>query len=57
MDKNPLENIRNSNSIRYVMKNGRLYEGDSLNEIYPRAKPLDASEWKAKQPGSLPGMR
>jgi hypothetical protein len=57
MDKNPLENIRNSNSIRYVMKNGRLYEGDSLNEIYPRAKPLDASEWKAKQPGSLPGVR
>ena len=57
LDKNPLENIRNSNSIRYVMRNGRLYEGDSLNEIYPRVKALDASEWKAKQPGSLPGMR
>lgn len=57
MDKNPLENIRNTNSIRYVMKNGRLYEGDSLNEIYPRTKALDTSEWKAKQPGSLPGIR
>jgi imidazolonepropionase-like amidohydrolase len=57
MDKNPLENIRNSNSIRYVMKNGRLYEGDSLNEIYPRTKALDASEWKAKQPSSLPGIK
>jgi Tol biopolymer transport system component/imidazolonepropionase-like amidohydrolase len=33
MDKNPLENIRNSESIRYVMKNGRLYDGGTMNEI------------------------
>ncbi len=39
LDKNPLENIRNSNSIRYVMRNGRLYEGESLDEIYPRQNP------------------
>src|SRR6185369_7891619 len=25
LDKNPLENIRNTKSIKYVMKNGRLY--------------------------------
>ncbi|MGB2867684.1 MAG: amidohydrolase family protein [Bacteroidota bacterium] len=32
MEKNPLENIRNSESIRYVMKNGRLYDGDTMDE-------------------------
>ena len=38
LDKNPLENIRNTNSIRYVMKNGELYEGDTLNMVWPRAE-------------------
>jgi adenine deaminase len=33
---NPLEDLRYTNDIQYVMMNGRLYEGDSLNEIYPR---------------------
>jgi imidazolonepropionase-like amidohydrolase len=33
MDKNPLENIRNSESIRYVMLNGRLYDAATMNEI------------------------
>lgn len=33
MDKNPLENIRNTESIRYTMVNGRLYDAKTLNEI------------------------
>ncbi len=33
LDKNPLDDIRNSESIRYVMVNGRLYESETLNEI------------------------
>jgi amidohydrolase family protein len=40
LDKNPLEDIRNSTSIRYVMKNGRLYQAEDLTEIWPRHKPL-----------------
>lgn len=40
LDKNPLEDIRNTTSIRYVMKNGRLYRADDLTEIWPRLKPL-----------------
>ena len=32
LGKNPLENIRNSESVRYVMKNGRLYEGARMDE-------------------------
>ena len=33
LDKNPLDDIKNSESIRYVMVNGRLYEAGTLNEI------------------------
>lgn len=40
LDKNPLENIHNTASVRYVMKNGRLYRANDLTEIWPRHKPL-----------------
>lgn len=35
LDKNPLENIRNSNTVYQVMKNGRLYDGNTLDQVYP----------------------
>jgi len=57
MDKNPLENIRNTNSIKYVMKNGRMYEGDSLNEVYPRVQTAPGPEWKVDRPTGVPGMK
>ncbi len=33
MDKNPLDNIRNTESIRYTMINGRLYDAETMNEV------------------------
>ena len=33
MDKNPLENIYNTESIKYTMVNGRLYDSETMNEI------------------------
>ncbi|QTE22054.1 amidohydrolase family protein [Polaribacter cellanae] len=33
MDKNPLENIKNSNSVIYTMVNGRLYDINTMNEV------------------------
>jgi imidazolonepropionase-like amidohydrolase/Tol biopolymer transport system component len=33
LDRSPLENIRNSESINMVMLNGRLFDGKTLNEI------------------------
>ncbi len=50
LDGNPLEDIRNTNTIRYVMKNGRLYEGDTLDEIWPRQQPLERSGWLVPEP-------
>jgi Tol biopolymer transport system component len=42
---NPLEDIRNTNTVTYVMKNGRLYEGDTLNEVHPRQRQLVRPAW------------
>jgi len=39
LNANPLDEIRNSEKIKYVMVNGRLYDSDSMNEIGNRDKP------------------
>ena len=45
LDLNPLTNIRNTNSVRFVMKNGRLYDAMTLEQITPVRKPLDNLWW------------
>jgi len=42
LDADPLADLRNTNRIRSVMKHGRLYEGNTLAEVYParRAAPV-----------------
>jgi imidazolonepropionase-like amidohydrolase len=50
MDKNPLENIRNTNTIQYVVKDGRLFDGNTGDEIYPSVRKLDRREWKDDKP-------
>jgi imidazolonepropionase-like amidohydrolase len=50
LDKNPLEDIRNTEAIRMVMKNGRLYQGDDLQEIWPRRRSLPAFWWATEVP-------
>ena len=41
LDRNPLDNIRNSDSVRSVMLNGRLYDAATMNEIgsHPNTRP------------------
>ena len=57
MDANPLENIRNTNTVNYVMKNGRLYKGDSLDEVFPRQKSAPKFEWHQAAPINVPGIK
>ena len=45
LDKNPLENIRNTNTIRYVMKNGEMFEGDTLRQVWPVMRSLEPLWW------------
>lgn len=42
---NPLENIRNTNTIELVMKNGEMFEGDTLKQIWPTAKEIKPFWW------------
>jgi len=37
-ERNPMEEIRNTLSLSSVMKNGRLYDSDTLDEVWPRKK-------------------
>jgi hypothetical protein len=58
LDRDPLADIRNSRSIRYVMKNGRLYDGETLDEVWPRQRPFPAPQWRHLGPeGVRAGVR
>ena len=58
LDRDPLVNIRNTNSISRVMVNGRLYNASTLDEEWPRARKLPALPWTNLAPGALSaGMR
>ncbi|MFN8571249.1 MAG: amidohydrolase family protein [Gemmatimonadaceae bacterium] len=50
LDRNPLTDIHNTNSVRYVMKNGRLYDGNTLDEMWPRVKALPPQWWWKEDP-------
>ncbi len=41
LNSNPMEDLRNTVDIRYVMKDGRLYDGMTLGEVYPEPRPLE----------------
>jgi len=44
LDKNPLDDIHNTMSIHYVMKDGVLYDGNTLDELWPVHK--KCPNWK-----------
>jgi imidazolonepropionase-like amidohydrolase/Tol biopolymer transport system component len=54
LDRNPLEKIENTNSIRYVMKNGELFEAATLDEIWPTKKKLPEQFWWDDLPTPTP---
>ena len=42
---NPLENIRCTSDIEYVVKNGFVYHADSMTQMWPEYKPLPRLWW------------
>ena len=56
LNKNPLENIRNTNTVELVVKNGFVYEGESLNKVYPEEKTQDYPWTQASPSDTLPGV-
>ncbi|MDX1380517.1 MAG: amidohydrolase family protein, partial [Xanthomonadales bacterium] len=48
LERDPREDIVNTLTIRQVMKNGRLYDGDTLDEIWPRQRAFP-TPWYAEE--------
>ena len=54
---NPLDDIRNTMDIEYVMQHGVLYEADTLDEVWPETRPFGPYYWvdeEAQTTGDLP---
>ena len=49
LDRNPLENIQNSEAIRYVVKSGNVWEGETLNQVWPVKKEMPAFYWAGEK--------
>ncbi|MDP1860109.1 MAG: amidohydrolase family protein [Gemmatimonadaceae bacterium] len=56
LDRDPLVDIRNSNSINMVMVNGRLFDGNTLDEVYPRQRKLAVQPWNYTTPKAAAGI-
>ena len=53
LEANPLDDIRHTNTIQRVMKNGRLYDGETLDEQWPRQRPLGKLTWHGHDPTTV----
>jgi hypothetical protein len=52
LDANPLDQLRNTTTIRSVMKDGRLYDANTLDEIWPRHQQRGPQWWQiVRAPG------
>ncbi|WP_430967625.1 amidohydrolase family protein [Spongiimicrobium sp. 2-473A-2-J] len=57
LDKDPLEDLRNTNSLTLVVKNGRVYHADTLDEIWPTEQKAETFHWQTKKPEGVPGIK
>ena len=57
MDKNPLDNLRNTNTLTHVIKNGIVYDANTLDEVAPVAKKAEKFNWQTKRPINIPGIK
>ena len=56
LDKDPLLDIRNTNSLALVMKNGRVYDANTLDEVWPRQRKIAAQQWMSGAPAVGAGI-
>jgi len=57
LDKNPLEDLKNTNTLTHVIKNGVVYDANTLDEIAPKQKKAETFHWQTKKPTGLPGVK
>ena len=56
LDQDPLKDIHNTNTIRFVMKNGELYNADTLDQVWPKVKKLDLTWMGGEDPKAPAGV-
>jgi Tol biopolymer transport system component/imidazolonepropionase-like amidohydrolase len=49
LNANPLDDIHNSNKIALVMKGGTLWNGDTLDEVWPEQHKLEPLAWEKNE--------
>ncbi|MGA1369938.1 MAG: amidohydrolase family protein, partial [Blastocatellia bacterium] len=50
LEGNPLTDIRQTNTIQLVMKNGELFHGETLDRIWPSEQKLEKQYWWDREP-------
>lgn len=45
LNSNPLESIRSTTDIDQIVQNGRIYEGDTLNQVWPENTEFSTGWW------------
>jgi adenine deaminase len=53
LDANPLDDIRNTEKIKYVIVNGRVYDTETMNETISREKARSLFWWQMNRSGSF----
>jgi len=57
LNADPRQDIRNSRAIYQVMKNGRLYDAGTLDEVWPRKKPFEPQWFADDAPPPAPAAK
>jgi imidazolonepropionase-like amidohydrolase len=55
LDRDPLADIRNTLAIAAVMKGGRLYDGETLDELWPTTHRFPELWYRSDKPPGTPG--
>jgi imidazolonepropionase-like amidohydrolase len=55
LNKDPLKNIRNTNEIEMVMIDGKLFDANNLDQVYPK-KEKAVFNWHQSKPANIPGL-
>ncbi|MDC0008125.1 amidohydrolase family protein, partial [bacterium] len=57
LEQNPLEDLRNTNTLTHVIKNGKVYDANTLDEVWPEAVKVESFNWQTKKPTGVPGIK
>ncbi|MFC3051852.1 amidohydrolase family protein [Kordiimonas pumila] len=52
LNQNPLADIRHTNTVSYVMKGGQMWEGATMNQVWPVQKKFSGFYWQTE--GKVP---